>query len=76
MRVFFAAACAAGLLALPRVGLPQDPPTPAPVPVLATVGKPAPVFSLNDHTGHAVRVGGASDTWTALAFYPKAMTPG
>lgn len=40
------------------------------------VGKPAPAFRLNDHTGAAVRVGRKSETWTVLAFYPKAATPG
>jgi peroxiredoxin Q/BCP len=41
------------------------------------VGKPAPAFRLNDHTGKAVDVGGpATTSWTVLAFYPKAMTPG
>jgi peroxiredoxin Q/BCP len=41
------------------------------------VGKPAPAFRLNDHTGKAVAVGpGATKAWTVLAFYPKAMTPG
>jgi thioredoxin-dependent peroxiredoxin len=41
------------------------------------VGKPAPAFRLNDHTGKAVEVGGAATTgWTILAFYPKAMTAG
>lgn len=42
----------------------------------AVVGKPAPVFALNDHNGKAVRVGGESDLWTVLAFFPKAATPG
>jgi hypothetical protein len=41
------------------------------------VGAPAPAFRLNDHTGRAVAVGpGATKTWTVLAFFPKAMTPG
>ena len=40
------------------------------------IGKPAPAFKLNDHTGKMVTVGGASKAWTVLAFYPKAMTPG
>ena len=40
------------------------------------VGQPAPAFRLNDHTGTAVHVGGKSKTWTVLAFYPKAATPG
>lgn len=45
----------------------------APGPV---VGSPAPTARLNDHTGKAVRLGGESETWTVLAFYPKAGTPG
>lgn len=40
------------------------------------VGKPAPTFRLNDHTGAAVNIGGESETWTVMAFYPKAATPG
>ncbi len=40
------------------------------------VGKPAPALRLNDHTGRATAVGGESETWTVLAFFPKAMTPG
>ena len=40
------------------------------------VGQAAPAFVLNDHNGSAVAVGGKADTWTVLAFYPKAMTPG
>ena len=53
---------------------PQDKPDTRPTgPV---VGKPAPAFRLNDHTGKLVSVGGASKTFTVLAFYPKAATPG
>ncbi|MCA8955645.1 MAG: redoxin domain-containing protein [Planctomycetes bacterium] len=40
------------------------------------VGKPAPSFRVNDHTGKAVSVGGKAKHWTVLAFYPKADTPG
>lgn len=40
------------------------------------VGQTAPVFRLNDHLGKAVQVGGETDLWTVLAFYPKAATPG
>jgi hypothetical protein len=43
---------------------------------VATVGKPAPAFRLNNHLGRAVEIGGKAKTWTALAFYPKAGTPG
>ena len=40
------------------------------------IGKPAPVFRLDDHEGDVTTVGGETDHWTVLAFYPKAMTPG
>ena len=40
------------------------------------IGKPAPSFRLNDHTGSLVEVGGANERWTVVAFYPKALTPG
>ena len=40
------------------------------------VGAPAPVFRLNDQAGVAQTIGGESETWTVVAFYPKAMTPG
>ena len=50
---------------------PAEPPAPA-----VRVGEPAPRFRLNDHEGRAVRVGGRSKTWTVVAFYPKAATPG
>lgn len=40
------------------------------------VGQTAPVFRLNDHLGKVVQVGGETDVWTVLAFYPKAATPG
>jgi len=45
-------------------------------PELPLVGQPAPAFRLNDHTGAGVKVGGESEAWTVLAFYPKAATPG
>jgi hypothetical protein len=45
-------------------------------PPVAEIGKPAPVFRLNDHEGRVATVGGESDMWTAVAFYPKAMTGG
>ena len=45
-------------------------------PALPEVGKPAPAFRLNDHTGRAVPVGGQSDSWRVVAFFPKAATPG
>ena len=55
----------------------QDPPTAkTPAPARLAIGKPAPSFTLNDHTGHAVQVGGQGEKWTLLAFFPKAMTPG
>ena len=40
------------------------------------VGKPAPAFRLNDHTGTAVQIGGEGEHWTVLSFFPKAATPG
>ena len=40
------------------------------------VGAAAPAFRVNGHDGVAVSIGGASDTWKVLAFYPKAATPG
>ena len=54
----------------------QDKAKPAASAEIATVGKPAPMFKLNDHTGKGVKVGGPSKTWTVLAFYPRAMTRG
>lgn len=45
-------------------------------PVVPQVGQTAPAFRLNDHTGRAVQVGGPAKTWTVVAFYPKAATPG
>ena len=50
----------------------SKPAEPAPI----EVGSPAPTFRLNDHEGRIVEVGGKSETWTVLAFFPKAMTPG
>ena len=47
---------------------------------LIEVGQPVPAFRLNDHTGAAVAIAADSKvtegTWTVLAFYPKAATPG
>ena len=40
------------------------------------VGDAAPTFRLNDQQGRAVSIGGESETWTVVAFFPKAMTPG
>ena len=52
----------------------QDEAKQAPTPPRA--GAQAPAFRLNDHTGKAVTVGGKSESWTVLAFFPKAATPG
>ena len=53
--------------------LPQD----VAAPTGPTVGKPAPELRLNDHTGKAVKLAGDKrDSWTVLAFFPKAATPG
>ena len=54
----------------------QGPPKPAKRSAVPEVGKPAPSFRLNDDKGRAVRVGGRAKTWTVVAFYPKAATPG
>ncbi len=43
---------------------------------VATIGKSAPSFSLNDHTGTKVTLGGAAPKWRVIACFPKAMTPG
>ena len=53
----------------------EDPvPKPAPGPA---VGKPAPTFRVNDHTGRAFdSAARESGRWMVLAFYPKASTPG
>jgi hypothetical protein len=40
------------------------------------VGKPAPTARLNNHEGVVVQVGGKSQHWTILAFFPRAATPG
>ncbi|MEM7204401.1 MAG: hypothetical protein AAF628_29345 [Planctomycetota bacterium] len=50
---------------------PADPAAPA-----LEIGQPAPAVRLNDQNGNAVEVGGERETWTVLAFYPKASTPG
>ena len=47
----------------------------APAPV-AEIGKSIPTFRLNDHTGQIQTIGGKSELWTVIAFYPKALTPG
>ncbi len=58
------------LLTLTRQG------DPVAAPKLPEVGKPAPALRLNDHTGQIVSLGGKSEHWSVLAFYPKAMTSG
>ncbi len=66
-----------GLLVLAAVLAPfvvQD--EPKKDPDRAEIGKRAPVFRLNDHTGTAVLVGGEGEHWTVLSFVPKAATPG
>lgn len=40
------------------------------------IGDTAPALRLNDDHGEAVTLGGERETWTVLAFYPKALTPG
>lgn len=49
-----------------------DPELPRPL----QVGDPAPALRLNDEQGEALALGGERETWTVLAFYPKALTPG
>jgi peroxiredoxin Q/BCP len=61
---------------LPCLPLLGQEPSPKPESTVPAVGKPAPSFRLNDQTGKLVTVGGAAKTWTVLAFYPKAATPG
>lgn len=62
-------------LALATLALHQDTPK---KPVLPEIGKPAPALRLNNHLGKAVTVGPDEEeaTWTVLAFFPKAATPG
>ena len=45
-------------------------------PMLPEIGKAAPEFRLNTHTGEAVTIGGEAESWTVVAFFPKAATPG
>jgi hypothetical protein len=45
-------------------------------PTMPEVGKPAPEFRLNTHEGVSASIGGKSETWTVVAFFPKAATPG
>lgn len=52
----------------------QDPAKPATK--RPELGKPAPAVRLNDHHGNIVELGGKRATWTVLAFFPKAATPG
>jgi hypothetical protein len=42
----------------------------------AVVGAAAPTARLNDHAGKLATLGGTSERWTIMAFYPKAATPG
>jgi len=47
-------------------------------PTMPEVGKPAPTFRLNNHEGKAITIAPREEepTWTVLAFFPKAATPG
>lgn len=59
------------------LAVPQDDPAPKPEPKpIAVAGDAAPSITLNDQAGTLVTVGGASDQWTVLAFYPMALTGG
>jgi thioredoxin-dependent peroxiredoxin len=40
------------------------------------VGKKAPAFTLVDHAGEEVSLGGFKGRWVALFFYPRDDTPG
>ena len=71
MRSLLLALAASSLALLPNVQRAESKTPPGP-----KVGEPAPSFRLNDHSGVGVAVGGKSDRWTVLAFYPKAATPG
>ncbi|NOT28880.1 MAG: hypothetical protein HOP15_00365 [Planctomycetes bacterium] len=63
----------APLLVLLTTGI-QD--TTKPAPKKPEVGKPAPALRLNDQGGKIVALGGKRASWTVLAFFPKAATPG
>ena len=52
------------------ISLQETPPEP-----LAS-GDEAPALTLNDQEGNLVSIGGKSDDWVVLAFYPKALTGG
>ncbi len=45
-------------------------------PRTAEIDRPLPAFRLNDQAGSIQRIGGKSELWTVVAFYPKALTPG
>ena len=60
---------AVAALALPLQDEPEKP-------ALPEIGGPAPTFRVNDHTGRAVAIGGESERWSVVAFFPKAATPG
>lgn len=68
-----ALALACATWALPSFQDPAPAPQPPPLP---TVGEAAPTFRLNAQDGVGVAIGGESDHWTVIAFYPKAATPG
>jgi thioredoxin-dependent peroxiredoxin len=73
LRISLALACAA-LVGTFAMAVPFSR---ADAPAALEIGKPAPAFRLNDHTGKLVEVGPDKTTnWTVLAFYPKAMTAG
>lgn len=63
----------ASFLALMVVSFQESPKTTTKRP---EVGKAAPAVRLNDHHGSIVELGGKRATWTVLAFFPKAATPG
>jgi len=60
---------ALALLALAQDSHPKNPEKPR-------IGAPAPHLRLNDHRGDIVELGVERESWTVLAFFPKAATPG
>jgi len=59
------------------LALTQDQQPAPPTAKMPEAGDAAPVFRLNDHEGDATTIGGEQEgTWTIMAFFPKAMTPG
>jgi len=62
------------LAVLPCAAFLQEPAQDAPP--RAVVGSAAQICRLNDQAGKVAAIGGASERWTIMAFFPKAATPG